>query len=220
MQSQDVLKGKIVNKYGDGIEYANIALLKVDSTYINGCVSDSTGCFQHIKTESAALIRVSYIGYHTSLVSLRDFNGTIILEENVNKLKEVVVKSNRSVFKNTPDGLSVNIQGSPFAALGEAKDILAQLPYLHVDGNKISVIGKGSPIIYVNNRQIMDNNELNGLRSSQIKYIKVITNPGSRFSNDVNAVIFITTIPINKNGLTGLAQWTGRQRIDFPKQDI
>lgn len=214
-KSQDVLKGKIVNKYGDAIEYANIALLKGDSTYINGCVSDSTGCFQHIKTESAALIRVSYIGYHTSLVSLRDFNGTIILEENVNKLKEVVVKSNRSVFKNTPDGLSVNIQGSPFAALGEAKDILAQLPYLHVDGNKISVIGKGSPIIYVNNRQIMDNNELNGLRSSQIKYIKVITNPGSRFSNDVNAVIFITTIPINKNGLTGLAQWTGRQRTDF-----
>lgn len=28
-KSQDVLKGKIVNKYGDAIEYANIALLKV-----------------------------------------------------------------------------------------------------------------------------------------------------------------------------------------------
>lgn len=69
-KSQDVLKGKIVNKYGDAIEYANIALLKGDSAYINGCVSDSTGCFQHIKTESAALIRVSYIGYHLSLIHI------------------------------------------------------------------------------------------------------------------------------------------------------
>ncbi len=44
-RAQDILSGKVTDEQGKGIEYANVVLLRTDSSFVKGCVSDSCGIF-------------------------------------------------------------------------------------------------------------------------------------------------------------------------------
>lgn len=59
---------------------------------------------------------------------------------------------------------------------------------------KLEVFGSGEPIIYVNNRRISDNSEINRINIKEIKDVELITNPGAKYDATGNAIIKITTI--------------------------
>ena len=56
------------------------------------------------------------------------------------------------------------------------------------------MLGKGTPLIYINGRQVRDDSELDQLNSEDIKSVEVVTNPGARYDATVTAVIRIQTI--------------------------
>lgn len=216
---QVTLHGNVINELSIPIEYANIIELKNDSTFISGCVSDSTGLFYLDVHKEAYFIKVSCIGYKTIIIPIKYFNGKFIMQKDIKELTEIIVKTHPVTYKNSDEGLIANIQNSVLSKLGETTKVLEQLPYINVNGNKIEVLGKGAAVIYVNNRQIRDNNELTGIPSNQIKNIQIITNPGSQYPSSVNAVIRITTINQNGEGLTGFIQSTGKERTLFSHSD-
>ncbi|GHT60679.1 hypothetical protein AGMMS50239_10100 [Bacteroidia bacterium] len=74
------------------------------------------------------------------------------------------------------------------------------MPGILVKGNEITVFSKGSPIIYINNRKLYDANELQRLKSTDIKTIELITNPGAKYDAEGRAVLLIKTNQKEEDG--------------------
>ncbi len=75
-------RGRVFTEGNIPVEFANIVLLKSDSTFVNGVVSDKNGSFEiPSSSEAAHLIKISSTGYKTiykELVSSEDLS-TILL---------------------------------------------------------------------------------------------------------------------------------------------
>ena len=52
----------------------------------------------------------------------------------------------------------------------------------------MEVLGKGVPLIYINNRKVRNLDELDRLNSENIKQVELITNPGAEYGASVGAV--------------------------------
>lgn len=186
------------------LEYANITLVAPDdSTIIAYAVADSTGYFKLSTSQTEGKVKVTYLGYKSQEIVVNNNTdlGTIYLLKDENMLGEVTVKANRIV--RTAKGLTVNVNNTVLGKLGDARDVLKHIPFVVVKNDDVSVIGKGSPIIYINNRKLLDNDELKQIQSSDIKKIEVITNPGAEYDATVNVVIKIHTSRPVGEGLGG-----------------
>ena len=217
-----VLNGVVVNDKNEAIPFVNIAVLSVsDSTLLGGTTTNETGKFSIECKSVPCILRFSSIGYTTLY---KNYTGeptaTINLVEDSKLLGEVVVKGKLSIYRMTAEGLSATIQGSALNKLPELSDVLNQLPFLNVSNDVISVLGKGSPLIYLDGRKITDNTELKGLKGNQIKNVEVIMNPGSCYASNVGAVIRITTIRNQGDGWSGLFQWSGIQTHRFAQENF
>ena len=188
----------------NSLEYANIAFVAPDdSTIIAYAVADSTGYFKLNTSKTEGKVKISFLGYKSQEVAVNSNSdlGTIYLQKDENMLGEVTVKANHIV--RTAKGLTVNVNNTVLGKLGDAKDVLKHIPFVMVKNDDVSVLGKGEPLIYINNRKLLDNDELKQIQSSDIKKVEVITNPGAEYDASVNAVIKIyTSCPVGE-GLGG-----------------
>jgi hypothetical protein len=110
------------------------------------------------------------------------------------ELGEIVVTAAREQTRIEGDGMVTTVQGTVLQKVGSAKELLGYIPGVLNNNGAIEVLGKGSPMFYINGRPMRDDSELEQLQSAQIKSVKVITNPGARYGSDVSAVIRITTV--------------------------
>lgn len=186
------------------LEYANIAFVAPDdSTIIAYAVADYTGYFKLNTSQTEGKVKISFLGYKSQEIVVNGNSdlGIIYLLKDENMLGEVTVKANRIV--RTAKGLTVNVNNTVLGKLGDAKDVLKHIPFVMVKNDDVSVLGKGEPLIYINNRKLLDNDELKQIQSSDIKKIEVITNPGAEYEASVNAVIKIYTSRPVGEGLGG-----------------
>ncbi len=124
------------------------------------------------------------------------------------QVREATVTAYRPVAKITNGGTLTTVANTPLAQLGSAADLLAEIPGVEPKSGKeggFEVIGKGSPVIYINGRQVRDLNELKQLRSQEVKSVEVITDPGARYDKSVSAVIRIRTLKRQGEGWGVLA---------------
>lgn len=110
-----------------------------------------------------------------------------------NKLNEVVISQNKKTFTNTNGNIKVDVANSIYNSIPNAFDLLAKLPTVHVSPDKesISVIGRGNPLIYIDNQKV-GMNDLNALAVADIKTIEIIQNPSSKYEAEGRSVILIT----------------------------
>lgn len=211
--------GRILNEQHEPIAYANVVLLEVtDSSFVNGCITDSKGYFAlaNKHTVSEKLLRISHIGHKTKYIQPKtSLLGEIILIGEENSLQEVVIKAQRPIFKMESGILTANVKGTIYSKLGTASEVLNQLPFISSRDNKIEVFGRGVPLIYLDNRQIRNNYELEQLKSESIKEIQIIMNPGSQYSSNVESVIKITTLRPQNEGFGGVFTINGKQKRNF-----
>ena len=186
--------GKVTDTQGTPIPYVNVVLLSIpDSTFIQGAVTNDEGLFKIVTNKSDGLLQVSCIGYHTSYQPAAD-EQIIVLAEDTQLLGEVVVKAQLPKTKLTGEGLQTNVKGSVLEHVGTADDVLAKTPGLIKGPNGLEVMGKGSPLVYINGRKITDSSELTRLQSNEIQSVEVITNPGAQYDATVRSVVRIRTI--------------------------
>ncbi|MDE5649439.1 MAG: hypothetical protein K2I35_00265, partial [Duncaniella sp.] len=76
------------------------------------------------------------------------------------ELNEVVVTAQRKYTRPTSRGLKVSMSGNPLSKIGSATDAIMQMPMIDGSAGSISVLGKGTPVIYINGRKMMDATEL------------------------------------------------------------
>ena len=205
-------KGRIVDERGNAAEYATIALLSpIDSTIVGHGVSNENGFFVIPCNTRKVLARITYIGYKTvNRIYNNTDMGIIKLQPKTMIVKGVVVKGDRPQYKMLSGGMEVAVEHTLLSKMANTFDVLSLLPRVSVDGQKISVFGKGTPIVYINNKRVNDNNEIVNITPDNIKSISVITSPGAEYDAEVESVIRIRTKERRANGFSLRADAFGK----------
>ena len=187
-------RGRVVDEKGEPVAYANVAVLsKTDSTVLCGVVTEEDGTFNIVTSETDGIMMVAMLGYKT--VYLAPVDGAVItLSDDTQTLEGAVASAVMPKTKLTGEGLQTNVRGSVLENAGSANDVLAKTPGLIKSQNGLEVIGKGSPMVYINGRRVSDVSELDRLQSNEIQSVEVITNPGAQYDATVRAVVRIRTI--------------------------
>ena len=209
------LTGTIIDENRQPVPYANVYLLHPsDSTVIGGGVSNEAGVFVIPYEQSPVLARISYVGYKT-VYKLCDQSevGTIKMQLDNYTLNGVVVQGERPKVVLQGNSLMMNVEGTVMSRLGTAEDVLSRVPTISKKGDGYEILGKGAPLIYLNNRKLTDLNELRNIQSDNIRSVEVVQNPGARYDATVQAVIVIRTRRAAGQGLgVELSSWSRKGR--------
>lgn len=116
-------------------------------------------------------------------------NNIEIPDSIVNELQEIVVTAKQPTTKLIGSTLVSTIAGSRLQNIGTCLDVLAQLPLITVQDKNVTIIGKGTPEIYINGRPLRDSDELHQLQSFNIKRVELLTAPGAMYSSETKAVL-------------------------------
>ena len=205
------LTGTIIDEQGEPVAYANVAILNpADSTLLSGGVSNESGYFAVPYEQESVLARISYVGYKTVYRHCNQPNvGTIRMQPDNYTLNGVVVQGERPKVVLQGNSLMMNVEGTVMERLGTAEDVLTRVPMIAKRGEGFEILGKGTPLIYLNNRKLTDLQELRNVQSDMIRSVEVIQNPGARYDASVNAVIIIRTKRAAGEGLgVELSSWS------------
>ncbi|KUJ62835.1 TonB-dependent receptor [Flavobacteriaceae bacterium CRH] len=110
-----------------------------------------------------------------------------------NQLNEVVINQNKKAFSNQNGNIKLDVANSIYNSIPNTLDLLSKLPTVQISSDKenVTVIGKGNPLIYIDNQKV-GINDLNALAVADIKTIEIIQNPSSKYEAEGRAVILIT----------------------------
>ncbi len=110
-----------------------------------------------------------------------------------NKLEEVVISAKTKTFSNQNGNIKIDVANSVYNSVPNTLDLLSKLPTIIVSSDKenISIVGKGTPLIYIDNQRV-GMNDLNALSVDDIKNIEIIQNPSAKYEAEGRAVILIT----------------------------
>lgn len=122
-------------------------------------------------------------------------------EKKEKTLDEIVVTTTPKTFVNKNGNIKLDVANSIFNAVPNTLDLLAKLPKIQLspDRESITVIGKGNPLIYIDNQKV-GINDLNTLDVADIKTIEIINNPSSKYEAEGRVVILIARKLSKKEG--------------------
>ena len=199
------LKGQVVDEHNLPLAYANVTLLNPnDSTMVGGGVTNESGRFVIPNDYGKVIARVTYVGHKTvHRLCTRDNVGIIKLYLSITPLNETLVTAPKANIRQEGTSLILsNLGGSIMGNAGNALDLLRWAPGVMVDANDvISIIGRGTAEVYVNDRHITNKSELRALSSQDIKRVEVIRDPDAQYASGTTAVIKLFTHSSIKNHL-------------------
>lgn len=84
-----------------------------------------------------------------------------------------MVKGNKKIVKNEGPKTTILISGTPYGNYLDLTSMLNHLPGMMPSGSGPEVIGAGTPIYFVDGRELKDANELKAIQPSDIKDIEI-----------------------------------------------
>ncbi len=206
----------VIDENDAPMEFVTVAVLSLpDSAIVCGGITDINGMFQTAIPETASLVRVSTIGYKTEVIPVSEFTDirNIRLNPDNRLLQEVEIKASLPKTEIKGDAVITNIAGSVLEHTGNAFDVLGKVPGIISRSGGLEVIGRGTPLYYINGRRVTDNSELRDLMSEDIKSVEVISNPGALYGGDVNCVVRIHTVKRQGDGFSFALTSQAKQHI-------
>jgi len=193
--AQIEIKGQIKH-IEKNVLFFEVQLLNKDSIVVQSSLTDTNGKFL-IKTERGSyqllIKQVGTILYQKRFEFQHHQDLGLIQIDNTQELKEVVVNSRKKLIERKVDRLVFNVENSISASTGgDAIDALKVAPGINIQNEKISMIGKNSLSVMIDDRfvQLSGDDLINYLRtikSEEIKSIEVITNPSSKYDAEGNS---------------------------------
>jgi hypothetical protein len=214
VQAQDslfTLTGTISDKNNKAIEsgYA-IALHPGDSSIIKGAFFMEGKYRLESLSGDSLILKLSSVGYtellkkikRSKVDTLLNAGNTVLATANL--LNEITVGAKTPLFESDGEKMKINVASTNLGSGGTAIDVLRKSPGITVTGNnKVSIIGKGEPIIYIDGQRLTSPEVLKNLPASEIRSIEVIRNPSARYDAAGSAVINIITKKANLQGYNG-----------------
>lgn len=211
------ITGQVMSQSGEAFAYANVvAKEKETSKFVKGALTDETGKFQlELQTIENIQLEISYVGYKTKIIS--DLNadlGKIQLDVD-NELEEVVVIAQKQTVEQKADRLIFNVENSPTVSGGDAIDALKVTPGVSVMNNEISILGKGTVNVLINDKLVqMQGDELlaylESISADDIQKIEVITTPPAKYDAEGNSGLINIQLKQPKEG-----SWNNSVRAGF-----
>ena len=148
------LTGTIIDENRQPVPYASVYLLHPsDSTIVGGGVSNEAGVFVIPYEQTTVLVRVTYLGYKTTYRLCRsEHAGTIQIMPDALTIGGIVVTGERPKIQLQGNALVMNVEGTVMERMGTAEDVLSRVPTISKKGDAFEILGKGVPLIYLNNR--------------------------------------------------------------------
>ncbi len=208
------LKGMVVDENNLPMPYANVTLLNpADSSMVGGGVTNESGRFVIPNDHGKVIARITYVGYKPAYrFCSRDNIGTIKMQPDKYTLGGVTVKGSKQLVRATDRGILANVQGTVLEQFGSVTEMLTHLPLMMSDG---TIAGHGTPEIYINNKKVRDNTELDRYRADEILSAEIITNPGPEYGADVTSVIRLKTVRKAGEGWSGNFSAAYRQGKEY-----
>ena len=125
----------------------------------------------------------------------------IILDENVSVLQEVQIKAKKKTFQVQNGNISIDVANSQLNKVATSSDLLSKLPFVTLDANGegLSMIGKGTPLLYIDNQRV-DFNTLISLSIDDIKSVEIIRNPSAKYEAEGKGIIKVILKNSKKEG--------------------
>lgn len=142
-----------------------------------------------------------------------------ITDSLIHELSEVVVTANQPATKLVGSTFVSTIPGTNLAYLGNALDVLAQLPMIKIQDNTVSIIGKNNIEIFIDGRPMRDEKELYQILSSNLKKVELLMAPGAAYESTTDAVLKITTRRSFVEGLSLTDQFLLQRRRRWSVMD-
>ena len=231
LSAQSQISGTISDQNEAPVSFANALLLRAaDTSLVKGAITESDGGFRFENIANGAyLLEVSMIGYEkyrSGTIEMTTTNskinlGKIAIRENAEQLTMVEVVAKKPLFEQKIDRLVVNVEGSITAAGSTALEVLERSPGIMVNrqNNSIALSGKDGVIVMINgkiNRMPIEAvvQMLEGMPSSNIEKIELITTPPANFDAEGNAgfinLVLKQTGDAGLNGSYSLSAGFGR----------
>lgn len=212
---QFTIIGKIMDTEEKAIAYANVLLYQVDSTFVEGTVSEENGSFYFSEIRKGDyFIEASFVGYKkSSLVFLLQNNTElqpILLKREEEYLDEVTIRIRNPEIRKENDRIVFDIENTSLSS-GNTWEALKKTPgVINIENNL--KIRNTSAAIYINDRKVdITQDELQQLLQSysaeNVKQIEVLRNPPAKYDAGDGAIINIVTtktlIPGYKGSVNG-----------------
>jgi len=213
------VKGKVLDENNQPIEFATATLLDPKTKQvIKGEVSNAKGEFNITKVSSGNyILSVSMVGFQRNDIYqiVIDNNNTVIekkivLKENTQQLKDVVIVGRKEFIEQDVDKMVINPEVSITAASENVYEILRKLPGVTIDNSdNISLKGlQGVKVLiddkptYVSSTQLAS--ILKGMQGKNVDKIEIIENPSARYDAEGNSgIINIKTKHNKARGFNG-----------------
>jgi len=215
------INGKIKDQR-QNLSFATVALLREDSSTIKTVAADGYGEFLFEDVQPGHyLVSSSVVGYSKFFsgdIAVENRNITlpeIILTEVTTELNVVTVKAKKPLFEQKIDRLVVNVQSSITSSGNTVLDVLQKSPGIVVNrqNNTITMSGKSGVKIMINGKVIELPLEvvvqmLDGMSSSNVEKIELITSPPAKYDAEGNAgiihIVMKGTADVGTNGSFGV----------------
>jgi outer membrane receptor protein involved in Fe transport len=220
-QATGTISGKVVeSKSNLPVEYANIVILNMDSSLVNGSITTNEGIFiiNHVPFGRYRM-KVSFIGYEEVWVDTLFLNNRnkniyfekILLQQSAAVLTNVQITGQRSVLEMQIDRKVFNVDQSIVSQGQSATEVLETVPSVEVDmdGN-VSLRGSGNVTILIDGRPsaMMGSDVATALKqipANMIESIEIITNPSAKYDPEgMSGIINIKLKKDRKGGLNGV----------------
>ena len=202
----EAYRGNVLNANDNQpLEYVNVVALSADSSFVAGTVTDSVGRFS-VAGDGVRMLNFKLIGYEEQILTVGNGNQehlTVRLMPKEAMLKEVEVTARKPQTRLVEGDMLTMVENTVLANMPTVFEALSFIPMMSVQGESVSVFGKGAPVFYINSRQVRSQTELRSLRPSDIISVRIITNPGVRYGSDVNCVVIIKTRKAQGDGFSG-----------------
>ena len=211
------IKGRVLEEGGGHpIPFATIFVANKDTKKpITGTTSDDDGNFTLETDADNFYIEISFIGFKTK--TFEEFTvkneiidlGTVILSEDAQQLKEVVVEGELSTTEFKLDKRVFNV-GKDISSTGmSALEVLSNVPSVNVNiEGQISLRGSQGVRVLINGKPSIlasgEGNALGTITADMIDRVEVITNPSAKYEAEgTSGIINIVLKKEEREGLNG-----------------
>ncbi|MDC6365811.1 MULTISPECIES: TonB-dependent receptor [Flavobacteriaceae] len=204
-QEQIRVEGRVLNSNGESVPIGDILLLNEEKSNLIEYTTLADGHFELDEISKGKYwLEVSALGYERYVQEVdfqKDVKILIELQEQVAQLENVEVVALQNPITTTNGNLKINVKNPIFSSMADPMEVLSKLPNIQIspDGESMSVINKGNPLIYLGNQRITLE-EFTGLSVDAIESIELINNPSSKYEAEGRAVILIKLAKNTKKG--------------------
>ena len=209
------IKDKVSN---ETLPFVNVVLKKsTDSSFVSGTISNDNGLFTISDAKPGDyLLEVTYIGYrkyssplfigsNSEFIDL----GSILLEEDVQQLNEVVVTAQQDAVTGTMDKKTFSVDDNVSQSGGSVLQAMNNLPGVTTQDGQVQLRGNDQVVVLIDGKQTAitgfgNQNGLDNIPASAIEKIEIINNPSAKYDANGNAgIINIVLKKEEQKGLNG-----------------